>query len=104
MNLPLFEHFPYTPGYKGAAETGRIASQLIRSRASAHRQQIEAWFRKGHQGSGEAVGKALGIPKTSARSRCSELAGQGILVDSGARDCNTASGKLALVWRLKEGI
>lgn len=99
MNL---EQYPFRPSHKGRSETGLVAARRVTSKAKAHRDQIEAWFREGHQGSGEGVGRALGIPKTSARSRCSELAGQGILVDSGERDRNTASGLAAVVWKLQE--
>lgn len=90
--------YPHSPGVKSPhRDTSVAAADAIQSRAAILRQRVADLFRTGRYTADECA-DALGETVLSIRPRCSELAKQGAIVDSGLRRRN-ASGKMAIVWR-----
>ncbi|MAR55711.1 MAG: hypothetical protein CMM93_00865 [Rickettsiales bacterium] len=76
-------HYPESPGYKGD-ETGRTAAEIVKPKAAAIRERVEAKMKlAGWMGmTAEECQRALGcdVSLNSVRSRLSELHAAGKLI------------------------
>jgi predicted ArsR family transcriptional regulator len=99
MTLFTFaDRYPCVPGYK-ARETSQAAATSIRPKAARLQSLcLDALAQHGPLTSDE-IADRLQIDRLAIRPRCSELAAQNRIVDSGDRRCN-GSGKRAIVWCL----
>jgi hypothetical protein len=94
--LSIFEPYPNSPGFK-RRDTSKKAAVKIRRRAFTIQDQLKALFAAGNKYTADEAGAILGISPFSCRPRCTELAEQGLIRDSGHRRLN-ASGVSAIVW------
>lgn len=100
--LPLI--YPNSPGWK-KTDTSRAAALAMRPRAGLLKARVLAHLehlaREGYIGAtADEVAKAIGETPFSCRPRIAELSKTGFILDSGFRKTN-ASGKSAIVWRVK---
>jgi len=96
MNAQLELKYPEAPGYKKSG-TSKEAAQSMRSRAATLRElAYKALCRAAL--TADEVAERLNESALAIRPRLSELARQGLIVETGARRLN-ASGKSAAVWR-----
>lgn len=89
--------YPYEPGHKGPAETGRDAARAFAPRAKPIRQRALEIIERGPS-TAEQIAAEIGAHWMICRARCSELRGQGLIDDSGRRGQGALGGKV-VVWR-----
>lgn len=96
--------YPDSPGFKGAAETGREAAEAIAPKLGRLQRMVrEAVAARGSQGiTPEEACDVLAVDRVSLQPRFSELRAKGQIADSGERRRNPSSGKSAVVWVLPE--
>jgi len=87
--------YPDVPGWKGR-ETSQAAAEAIAPAAKSLRARVFEEIRKA-PGSPEQIAHRLKLPLMNVRPRCSELAAQGLIVDSGARG-TAMGGRRAIIW------
>lgn len=91
----LFSQYPDHPGFK-ARDTSRDAAEAIAPAAKTLRAQVYEEIKR-LPGTPEQIAKRLMCPLMNVRPRCSELAAQGLIADSGMRG-QASGGRRAIVW------
>lgn len=94
--MDLFD-YPDSPGFKEAT-TSRDAAASMATTAPRLRSKVKRAFGDGPATADEIAGR-LACSILSIRPRVTELARQGVIVDTGERRPND-SGRKAKVWRL----
>lgn len=91
--------YPDAPGFKGSAETSREAAEAIAPDLGRYQRSALSFIRSaGDAGlTAEELAGAMGVDRTTAQPRTSELRLRHMITDSGQRRRN-ASGKRAIVW------
>jgi hypothetical protein len=94
--------YPYQPGFKRGGDTSEQAAAEMRARASRLQRASLAALRL-QDLTADEVAASLGESILAIRPRLSELVAKGKIEASGRRRPN-ASGKLAIVWRIKSAL
>lgn len=94
--LSIFD-YPNSPGWK-ARETSQAAAEAIAPQAKTLRARILDELKKA-PGTPEQLAHRLKAPLMNVRPRCSELAKQGLIVDSNARG-SAMGGRKAIIWKV----
>ena len=97
-STPLFDAYPVGAGSK-VDGTSRAAAKSLDARGL--RMEVVEVLHDFGPLSSDACAATLGYSVLSIRPRFSELKALGVIEDSGQRSTN-ASGKNAVVWRLRE--
>jgi hypothetical protein len=87
--------YPDRPGYK-ACDTSRLAADGVAPQARTLKARVYEEIKK-RPSTPEQVANRLGEPLMNCRPRFSELARQGLIIDSGARG-TAMGGRKAIVW------
>jgi len=91
--------YPFSPGFKGDAETGRDGARMFTSKcATRQAEALEALWELG-EASAEQIAERTGRHWYLTRPRMSELRAQGKIQDTGKRAA-TGMGGQTIVWRL----
>jgi predicted ArsR family transcriptional regulator len=93
----LGANYPNAPGWK-ARDTAQAAAEAIAPQAKTLRARIMDELRKA-PGTPEQIALRLKAPLMNVRPRCSELARQGLIVDSEARG-TAMGGRKAIIWKV----
>ena len=91
----------FTAPYQAHSGTSREAASAIKGKSARLRQQVLDELRR-NPATDEELANVLNLSGNTARPRRVELVEIGIVEDSGQRR-KTASGRSAVVWRVKEG-
>ena len=95
MQLSIFD-----APYQAHSETSREAALTIKASTANLREQVLEALRR-IPSTDEALSERLAMSPNTCRPRRVELVDRGLVEDSGER-AKTASGRSAVVWRVKE--
>lgn len=91
--------FEFPPFARGR-ETSREAAEEMKPHASRLALQVLRLIRERRGATCAEIESAMGLAHQTASARIWELAGMGLIEDSGARR-PTPSGRRAIVWRIR---
>ena len=95
--------YPFAPGHSSVDTSIAAADDLAPLLPALQRTVLHVIAVAGATGAtGDEIAATLGWERWVVRPRTSELRNRGVLIDSGRRRINAASGRNAIVWTLPE--
>ena len=85
--------YPETPGFKGAADTGRTAAAAMAPKAGTRRAEVLDALERLGVASAEQIAELTGRHWYCTRPRLSELSAMGMVIDTGQRAATGLGGK-----------
>jgi len=96
-DLPLFSA-ARAPAQQHSRTSIQAADSLDGKALNALQRKVLAWLAENGPATDEEMQEGLGMNPSTQRPRRIELARRGLVVEAGAR--RTASGRMAVVWRV----
>lgn len=93
--------YPLHPGFKNT-DTSILAAEQMKSKAQTLRDEVMALIARRTNITTHECAEALGRSVPAVQPRMSELSEMKLIIDSGIRRVNLASGKRAIAWQIAE--